>query len=575
MNQNQKRILLGIFGLVAAAWLISAFLFSAREPALPLSQAGLLFDASRAYSATREFVTQNPRRVLGSIESRQSTGYLHDYVEKLGYEITYSHFDARIERKKQVGRNILAHKRGKNADILALVAHFDTAGTTVQGAMKNGAAVGVLLEMARVFAENPTRRSLLLILSDGGEWGMLGAQDIAESYPDRGRIVAVLSLNHVGIGDLAAFRLGVTGLQAGFSPPWLRTLARRAVEAQGLPVKEPSLFREHFERAFHIPWADQGPFLKTGIPAINLGSSSADQGREAAVYHSAQDTVENLSPASIEKYGFAAERLLRSLDELQSIPRGSPEAFRLWDSLFMKPKAVSALHVFAFLPLPVVFCFLLMNNREKLDPALLGRETLAYAAALLPLLVVYFSIGLFRALRLIPLYTLYPATARDPVLENAPGGVLGGIFGTALFVAIVCYVIAKFSFRKQPEPDFRVSKLVLLGFLIITAASALAYNSYWASAFLLLPAWIWALAGAGGRLTERVKNWIWIAAAGIPYCLALWILPPEPGIAWNSVWYQVLALSNGLFTSGGYFLGAAAAALGVRFLAIQNHRMPD
>ncbi len=569
MDRKQRKISVAVIVLALIAWLISPLFFSAPEPALPLSQAPLLFNASRAYQLTSEF----PSRVLGSLESRQSTGYLRDYLQNLGYEIGYSHFDARIAGKKQVGRNVLAGKKGRSTDILALVAHFDTALTTVQGAMKNGAAVGVLLEMARVFTQSPAQRSLLLCLSDGGEWGALGAREVADRYPERDRIVAVLSLDYVALDNLAAFRLEETGQLKGFSPSWLRALARRAAEAHGLPVTEPSLLRVHFERALMISRADHGPFLRAGIPAINLGSSSTEPAREALVYHSALDTPENLKIASIEKYGLAAERILRSLDELPSVPRDSSDSFRLWDSLSLKPKAVPALHLLSFSPLPLIFYFYLINNRRRLSLVQIGREALAYATTLLPLPAIYLSISLFRARHLIPLYSLYPATGRDPGLENPPWGVLVGILGIALFVAIIGYAAAKFSFRSLPKPDCRVSKLVSLGFLLITAAFALAYNSYWASAFLMLPSWIWAMTGYSTSAAGRLKNRILILAAGIPYYLALRIIDSEFVIAGNLIWYQILALNTGLYTASGYFLWAATAALGIRFLAIQGHKI--
>jgi Zn-dependent M28 family amino/carboxypeptidase len=96
----------------------------------------------------------------------------------------------------------------------------------------------VLLELARVFSGSPTRRSLLFIFTDGGEWGSVGAKDIAETYPQRGRIVAALSLDHVSSGDLAAFYMESTGQLNGFAPPCLRQIARGAAETQGLPVME-------------------------------------------------------------------------------------------------------------------------------------------------------------------------------------------------------------------------------------------------------------------------------------------------------------------------------------------------
>ena len=572
MDSKQTKTLLGVFAFVVFAWLISPLLLSRREPPQPPSTSALSFDAARAYAATEEFVRQFPRRVLGSLESRQSTGYLHDCLQKMGYSITYAHFDARIARRKQVGRNVMGFKQGQSEEILALIAHFDTAPTTNQGAMANGSGVGVLLELARVFSSIPTHRSLLIIFSDGGEYGSLGARDIAESYPKRERIAAVLSLDYVGLGDLAAFRLEETGQLKGFAPPWLRQLAYQAAGAQGLPVETASGIREHFERAFQISGADQGPFIGAGIPAINLGSISADRGREKAVYHSAQDSIENLKTSSFGKFGRAAERIARTLDELQSIPRESPESLKLWDGRYWMPKAGTVLHIFAFLPLAVIFGFYAKNHYGKLTGLGIRRELLASIGTVLPFWAFLLSIGLARALRLIPTYSLYPATAKDPVLLNPQWSVLGSILGAALFVAIVCGLIGIFSVRSLPKPDFSASKLVLLGLLVCIVVLALIYNSYWATVFLLFPAWIWALVGCGKTSSARLKNGIWILAAGIPFYAAMGIYCARLGLSWNFLWYQILALSSGMFTAAGYYLGIAGIALGLRFLVIQFRR---
>ncbi len=571
MDSKQTRTVAGVIVFVLLACLIFPLLLSRREPLLPQTQSPLSFNAELAYRAAQEFVTQFPHRAIGSFESRQSTGYLHDYLVKLGYTIDYSHFDARIVKRLQVGRNVLAYKQGRSSETLALIAHFDTAGTTVQGAMKNGAAVGVLLELARVFAESPTRRSFLFIFSDGEEYGMLGARDLASNYPGRNRIVAVLSLDHVSIGDLAGFCLEETGQMKGFTPPWLRQLAAQSARMQGLPVHSPAGFREHLERAVLISWADQGPFLSAGIPAINLGSESTDRNRERAVYHSPQDIIGNLKVASIEKYGLTAERIARTLDELRYIPRESSGAFRLWDALFVKPGAISALHLIVFLPLPLIFYFHLKNYCGQMRWIFFGREILAFAGTILPFWAIYPSIRLVRALRLLPLYGIYPATPKDPILLNPKWGLLGGIFAAALVIAIVFFVIVKFSSRSLPKAQFHISKLVLLGFLLITIVLALRHNAYWASTFLVLSAWIWALVGPGQTLGSRIRNDIWLLAAGIPYCAALWLYAFRLDLSWNFIWYQVLALSTGMFSAAGYFLATAAIAIGIRFLAIQFH----
>lgn len=569
MDSKQTRIALGVIAFVLLAWLVSPWLLSMNEPAQPLCRFPPSFDSARAQAAAEEFVNKFPNRVFGSLESRQPTGYLHDRLSELGYTVSYSHFDGRIASRKRTGRNVLAYRQGQNPKILAVAAHFDTAQATTPGAADNGSGVGVLLELARIFSENPTRDSLLLLFTDGGEWGSLGAGDIAENYPQRNRIVAALSLDHLAPYDLAAFCLEGTGQLRGYAPSWLRQLARQAAEAQGLPVVEASGIREHFDRAFLISAADQGPFLRAGIPAINLGSRSADRIQEKTALHSSHDTLESIKTASFEKYGHAAECIVRMLDDLQAVPAGSSEALRLWDARFMKPAAISALHGISFLPLVLILCFYVKNYHGRLNSLGIGREVLVYLGTLLPLLAIYFFIGLARALRRIPIYTLYPGTAKDTVLLNPPWNVLGIILAASLFLAAFFYVIGKYSVRELPKPDFYVSKLVLLVLMLVTIILALLGNSYWATAFLLLPAGIWSLVGCGRTRFERVRNAIWIILAGIPYFAALWIYSSRLELGWNFIWYQVLALNSGLFASSSFVLGAATVALGIRFLVIQ------
>ncbi|MBN2318650.1 MAG: M28 family peptidase [Acidobacteria bacterium] len=570
MNAKQTRkVLIAIAG-VLAAWILSP-LFGFRQAPLSISSEPLSCDAARAHQTIREFVTQFPERVFGSFESRHSTGYLHDTLESLGYELDYTQFNARIAGRKQVGRNVLGYKAGRNPEIIALIAHYDTAATTVQGAMSNGSGVGVLLEIARILATNPTDRSILIIFSDGGEWGMLGALDLATSYAERDRIAAVLSLDYVAIGDLAALSLEETGLLKGFTPPWYRMLALRAAEEQGLPVLSASGFGEHMTRTFYIPRSDQGPFLNSGIPAINLGSRSVDRQKEQAVYHSPLDTIENLKTSSIEKFGLSAERIVRTLDALPDIPRESMDSYRLWHALFLGPNTIRVLHGVVILPLLFCLFYCIKNHHGRMNPAGILRELLAFIAASIPFLMIYFLIGLFRVLRMLPVYTLYPATAKDPVLDNPSLGVMGGIFGIAAIVAGLCILFYMFPFRNSPKQDFNISKPVLLCLTLITVILALFHNSYWAVTFLTLPCWIWGLAGPGRDWNKRLRHWIWFAAAGLPFLIVPWFLASSIGIDTSLIWYQVLALNTGLFSAPGYFLAAAAVALGIRFSVVQLH----
>jgi hypothetical protein len=549
-------------------WLIM-LLFAGKAPEQPISSAAMAFDASKAMAFTEAFAGGFPRRVFGKLESRPSTGYLHDHLSEMGYMITYSHFEGRVARRKQVGRNVIAFKPGQTAETIALIAHFDTAPTTIQGASDNGAGVGILLEIARIFSTGKMRKGLLIVFSDAGEWGSLGAKDLAESYHGRNRIAAAVSVDHVNPGDLAAICLEETGQMEGFSPPWLRQLAFRAAESEGLPVKASFGAGEHFERTFMVSESDQGPLLRAGIPAINLGARSTDPDRDRAIYHSAQDTLENLEVASLEKFGRVVERIVVTLDDMTIVPRNSPQSFRLRDARYWTPRTVTTLHLIAFLPLAVILGLYGKDYYRRLNAMALKRELLVCFGTFLPFWAIYLCVSLVKALRLLPVYSFYPATAKDPVLLNPPWNILGSISATAILVAVVCYAVGRFAVRSLPKPDFVASKLILLGVLLLVAVVALIYNSFWATTFLLLPTWVWALVERGGSLRQRLGNAAIILAAGIPSFVILWLYFDQFELGWSFVWYQVLAMSSGLFTTTGCYLGIAGIVLGTRFLVIQ------
>jgi len=570
MNAKQIKVALASCLLVLLCWMGSFLVAERDEEALIAAESQILFNAAGAFQRAQEFVTRHPVRYLGALEARQSSGYLRDRFDDLGYEVSFSHFEAIIRGRNEVGRNILAFRPGSRPGIVAVVAHYDTAPTSVQGAMDNGAAVGILLELARAIPD-AFHHGLLFIATDGEEWGMLGASEIATNYPNREDLIAVLSLDGVAIGNLARLRLDTVGQFAGYSPPWLRRIARGAAGAEGLSVEEPSGFWEHLERALPLSLTDQGPFLREGIPAINLGSLSTDRAKSRQIYHTEKDTIDNIEIGSLEKYGRAAERILRSLDELSGNPRESMETFRLAEGFLLPHRMIVILHYLTFLPILLIFYFHWKNHEDLLSVELIQREIMALLGTLLPFLFSFAALMLLMRLRLLPIYGLYPPPPGDPVLENPAWGLVAAIPAAAIFSGLILFFLNRFLTARLPRPCFEFSKLMLLGFTLLLILVALRNNSYWAVTFLTLPAYVWGLVSGGGSIGTRRANRLWILAAGVIHYSVLILLATGLDLGWGVFWYLVLALSTGLFSPGGYMLLAAMATLGIRFLAIQSH----
>ena len=570
MDKKQTRVVLLWVIAAAVGWLGAPLLGRRPAPMMPPAAVSLDFDGERALESARAYVTRHPTRVLGSIESRQSTGFLKDQLAILGYDVQYQHFEALVAGRTQVGRNVFALKRGQLAETIVVVAHYDTAGTTVQGAADNGIGVAAMLELARVFADETPRRSILFVACDGEEWGMLGTQDFAQSYAGRKDIAAAVSLDGFCPGLMTHFRLHTAGLMNGYSPPWLRRLAGDAARQEGLPVAEPSGVKELIDRAFLISNSDHGPFLAAGIPAITLGGEAADRAEAWKVIHTAGDTIDRLDPPSIEKYGRAAERLVRALAGLPALPKESMSQFQVISGRFFPPSAVFCLHLLCFLPFLAAFRFQWKGHADDLSVELVQRELPAFLGAWIPFLAGYGGIVLLTRLGYLPQYSLFPPPPGDPIAETPSWGAMGAIVLLGIIAAAILFFLGKFLARKLPQSAFAPAKLFVLILFLGVLLLALIYNSCWAVTFLALPSVIWSLVRGGTTAGGRAANRILIVAAAIPYFAITLSYVLAMGLGWKALWFQTLALSAGLFTLSGFCLATAAIAVGIRLLALQS-----
>ena len=549
--------------------LFSLSLTLARSVQVDVDKTPPRFSTSRSFDTMREFVTQFPKRLFGSLESRQATGYLTDRLAAMGYEVEHISFSGRIGGGQQAGRNVLAYKQGETDEIIAVTAHYDTARPTVQGAAKNGAAVGVLMELAELFSKENTRRSLLFVFTDGGEWGATGAKDLCLNYEKKDRIAAVLTLDYIAPGDLAGFRLETIGqITWKTTPPEIQKLAEEVVKEQTsfIPVKPGAA--EFLEKVFMISGSEQGPFLKMGIPAINLGSFSTDRKREKAILHSSEDTIENLKIETIDKYGRAAEQIVRSLAKSPEIPRVSSNPMTVTRKIIQPTCAFILIFIFGMLSLQV------RNFRKVLSLTKTARELTAFFATWIPFLLLFTGIRLAYAARQFPFYDLYPAIAKDPVMQNPPWKVFAIIVAGLLFAAIAIFMIARYFLREWTKPDYRNSFAVLWSVLAVAVFLSGCYNPFWGVTFFAAPGIFWSmmpLTGESGKpASDKWLIIIALIAAAVPVCIAFWWLALQLGFGWNFFWYQTLALTTGLFSPFAYFIGTAVIAVGIRFMVLSQ-----
>jgi hypothetical protein len=227
-------------------------------------------------------------------------------IEVLGVIYRHAH------RTLTTDTNVIA-RFGPNAPAILVMAHYDSVRSS-PGAVDNAAAVGVLLELARVFAEHPPKQPVILAFTAREEDGLIGAEALAAQM---GTDVAfAISLDLIGgDGDLvlngASKLIGITEMQ------WLADAADRAGVALRVPLAHRVVSRwwPQAERS------DHGAFTRRGIRAVHFYDRGHDGEWIDRAYHTRFDTFARIDRGSVDELG----RLLRALvDEAVPAHDGDP-----------------------------------------------------------------------------------------------------------------------------------------------------------------------------------------------------------------------------------------------------------
>ncbi len=205
---------------------------------------------------------------------------------------TVMRFDAGVKRvDNAVGYNVVGFVRGTDVDLqqeaIIIGAHGDHCGLNANGqiyigADDNASGACVIMELARSFAMNPQKRTLIFVVFDGEEQGLLGSKALAAMMPDNFTYVNMVNLDMVGRGD------GTAGMGGGDQiaevwDPW----------HDAMPEAE----RDRIEscRAWGGMCADHAPFRDLGIPAFTGYSRG-----EHHYYHRFEDVFANIERPAID-----------------------------------------------------------------------------------------------------------------------------------------------------------------------------------------------------------------------------------------------------------------------------------
>jgi hypothetical protein len=287
-------------GLLVALTLVATFGFvwlRFRAPApVAVDAAPELFSAERALVQLRVLLGDGRPHPMGSPANAAVGERIINRLRVLGYqpEVQRGFSCGRYRRCSEV-QNIVVTMEG-GPDAVLLVAHYDSV-PAGPGAADDGAAVAALLEVARVLADRPARRNtVVLLIDDGEEEGLLGAELFMAKHPMAKRARVVVNLEARGTSG-PSMMFETAGPTAG--------LVRLLAGALDRPITS-SLFSAVYERMPND--TDLTVFREGGVAGYNFAFLD-----DARHYHTRQDDLQHLSTASLQHHGDNALALLHAL----------------------------------------------------------------------------------------------------------------------------------------------------------------------------------------------------------------------------------------------------------------------
>ena len=306
------------WGLVLGLVLFALALLAVRarlEPPAPrgADAPAAEFSAARGVELLRKLAGDGSPHPTGSPANDRIRETILAELRRLGYEPTVQEGVACNPRGGcALLRNVVARQGAGTGRAVLLMAHYDSV-PAGPGVGDDLSGVATVLETARALkAGPPPERPVILLLTDGEELGLLGAELFVGRHPWAAEVETVVNLEARGtsgpslmfetIGDDA----WLVERYAGAAPRPV-TSSVYATIYEVLPNDtDLTVFKKREDREYH---------------GLNFAFIQSP-----ARYHTADDTVENLSPASLQHHGDNALAAVRALSTGEP-ERGSDAVF--------------------------------------------------------------------------------------------------------------------------------------------------------------------------------------------------------------------------------------------------------
>ena len=186
-------------------------------------------------------------------------------------------------------RNVTGCAGPDTDERVLLLAHYD-AHDIAEGALDNGCGIATVATAAGILADADLSVGVDVVAVGAEEVGLLGAEALAERL-DLDRVKGVVNVDGAGrFRDLVA--LAHASVATASVAEAVSTATRQPIEVDAQPH----------------PFSDQWPFVRRGVPALQLHSDSGDRGRGWG--HTHADTRDKVDDRNVREHAMLVALLV-------------------------------------------------------------------------------------------------------------------------------------------------------------------------------------------------------------------------------------------------------------------------
>lgn len=294
--------------LLALAATLLPLLFNAFLQAQPQTA----FSGQRAFDDIQHLASFGPRPV-GSPALAASRRWIIHELSQSGCQVTQDPFTASTPEGSVSMDNLIVKIPGSSPSIVMIAGHYDTKlfkNFRFVGANDGGSSAAFLLEMGWVLCRTKPKYTIWLVFFDGEEAigeqmtetdGTYGSRHLEQKLASDGELSRIQTM--ILVDMIADKSLDIR--RDLNSTAWLNTLLFKAADRLGYSryfIKDPPTYIGD----------DHTPFIQAGVSAVDI--IDLDYGPDNSYWHTAQDTLEHCSPASMGIVGRVVTAMLRELD---------------------------------------------------------------------------------------------------------------------------------------------------------------------------------------------------------------------------------------------------------------------